>query len=267
MKTEFCPMQFRAHYLFLVLFMALVACSQDSSLKSQPGKSILNETQAIELVFPNNSSESVKHAIIWLHGLGATANDFPPIVPHLGLDPSRAIRFIFPQAPDRPITINGGYVMPGWYDIRGLDLSSKEDREGIEQSRAMVEQLISKQIELGVPANNIILAGFSQGGAVSYYTTARSEHKLAGLLALSTYLVFMDQTESEQSKVNLNTPVFSSHGTQDSVVPLALGQQSVEYLQDLGYSVAWQTYPMAHEVSLPQIKAIGEWINQIFANK
>ena len=262
MKTESVPI----YLLSLFLLPAISACAQDSSTQSQPGKSILNETRAIELVFPNET-EYVEHAIIWLHGLGATANDFPPIVPHLRLDNSRAIRFIFPQAPDRPITINGGYVMPGWYDIRGIDLASKEDREGVEQSRAMIEQLIEQQIAKGVPAENIILAGFSQGGAVSYYTAIRSQHKLAGLLALSTYLVFMDKTESEQSRVNLDTPVFSSHGSHDSVVPLALGQQSVEYLQSLGYAVDWQTYPMAHEVSMPQIQAIGQWINKVFTNE
>lgn len=248
-----------------ILILVVSGCKQDTSSSGTAGNIILSNIQTIELTFPSNDAKPVEHAIIWLHGLGATANDFPPIVPHLDLDASRAIRFIFPQAPDRPITINGGYVMPGWYDIRGLDLASKEDREGIEQSYALIERLIEEQVEQGVPANNIILAGFSQGGAVSYYSATRTQHQLAGVLALSTYLVFLDQTEKEQSKKNLATPVFASHGTQDQVVPLTLGQQSVEYLQGLGYSVDWKTYPMAHEVSLPQIKAIGAWINQVFS--
>ncbi len=224
----------------------------------------MNPAQTIELIFPTQDAKPVEHAIIWLHGLGATANDFPPIVPHLGLNTERPIRFIFPQAPNRPITINNGFVMPGWYDIKGIELASKEDREGVEESKQAVETLIAEQIELGIPSSNIILAGFSQGGAVTYYTGARSKHKLAGMLTLSTYLVFLDRTEQEQSGKNKNTPIFASHGTQDPVVPLALGQQSAETMQRLGYSVDWQTYPMQHEVSLPQIKAIGSWINKVF---
>ena len=253
---------------WLLALVWLSACQPDipSTTPITMEENMLNSSNTIELVFPQDAAPtSIKHSIIWLHGLGATADDFPPIVPHLGLDASRPIRFIFPQAPDRPITINGGMRMPGWYDIKGLDLAAKEDREGVEESKATVEALIQQQIDSGVPAENIILAGFSQGGAVTYYSGVRTQYKLAGLLTLSTYLVFLDQTEAEQSGVNQSSPIFASHGTQDPVVPVALGQQSVEALQGLGYSVQWQTYPMQHEVTLPQIEAIGQWINAVFS--
>lgn len=260
---------FKSHSatVLVVVLLTVINCMQAVSAKPRPTHNthILNKPSHIELIYPNQGATSIEHAIIWLHGLGATANDFPPIVPHLGLDPSRAIRFIFPQAPERPITINGGFVMPGWYDIRGMDIASKEDRDGIEESRQTVERLIQDQIDLGIPAQQIILAGFSQGGAVTYYTAARSQHKLAGVLTLSTYLVFLDQTAQEQSKVNIETPIFASHGSQDRVVPVSLGEQSAQHLQTLGYTVQWQTYPMEHEVTLPQIQAIGAWINQTFS--
>lgn len=254
-------MKFTLHVTLLIF---LTGCHD--SVLNQPvensERTALNQT--IELVFPSDNQAPVKHAIIWLHGLGATANDFPPIVPHLGLNPERPVRFIFPQAPNRPITVNGGMVMPGWYDIKGIDIASKEDRQGMEESRLTVESLIDEQIKLGVPSKNIILAGFSQGGAVTYYTGVRSQRKLAGMLPMSTYLVFKEQTAKEQSNINVDTPIFASHGTQDPVVPVELGQQSAEHLQSLEYSVEWQTYPMEHQVVIPQIKAIGEWINLTF---
>ena len=255
--------------ILLILHLAVTACQDQSPAYTNQREETppLNSAASIELIFPDSAApESIKHSIIWLHGLGATANDFPPIVPHLNLNKSRPIRFIFPQAPDRPITINGGMRMPGWYDIKGLDLAAKEDRDGVEQSRATVEALIQQQIDQGVPAENIILAGFSQGGAVTYYTGVRSQHRLAGLLTLSTYLVFLDQTEAEHSGVNKVAPIFASHGTHDPVVPVDLGQQSVEALKELGYSLQWQTYPMQHEVTLPQIQAIGQWINRVFSD-
>ena len=205
-----------------------------------------------------------RHAVIWLHGLGATANDFPPIVPELGLDADRPIRFIFPQAPDRPITINGGMRMPGWYDIKGMSIEDKEDAEGMAESRAMLDGLIQAQVDAGVPAGNIIIAGFSQGGAVTYFTGVRSQHKLAGMLTLSTYLPFADLTESEQHSANKETPIFASHGRYDPVVPMQLGKSSAELLQNMGYPLRWQEYPMEHNVIMEQIKDIGAWINEVF---
>lgn len=219
--------------------------------------------KTIELV---HGTGDVEHAIIWLHGLGASSNDFPPIVPELGLAAGRAIRFVFPQAPNRPITINGGMVMPGWYDIKGMRIQDKQDAEGMRQSQAMLEALIQQQVAQGVPSENIILAGFSQGGAVAFHTFLRSQHKFAGMLNLSTYLPFSDTVNVEQTKVNLASPIFVSHGTVDPVVPIALGENSVTLLRELGYQVTWKTYPMEHQVMMPQIVEIGQWINSVFKN-
>lgn len=207
---------------------------------------------------------TVTHAIIWLHGLGATADDFVPVLPHLGLPAEPTIRFVFPQAPDRPITVNNGQVMPGWYDIKGMDITDKEDLPGMSQSQNMLEALIDEQIARGVPSENIILVGFSQGGAVAYYTGIRTSHKIAGILALSTYLPFQRYTNTEQSGVNLSTPILAMHGIYDPVVPFAVGKQCAEELQALGYSVTWQEYPMEHSVLPEQIVDIGVWINKIF---
>ncbi len=231
--------------------------SNNTDLTSLPAGSI-------ELV---HGASDPTHAVIWLHGLGATANDFPPVVPELGLDSQRTIRFIFPQAPNRPITINGGMSMPGWYDIKGMSIEDKQDRAGLSQSQAMIDGLLDDLIDSGIPSKNIIIAGFSQGGAVSYFSGVRSKHKLAGLLTMSTYLPFDEQTQGEQSRVNVDTPIFASHGTHDPVVPIALGEMSVKRLTELGYSVKWQTYPMEHQVVMEQIKHIGRWINSVFADR
>lgn len=237
-------------------------------------KDINNMTQnSVKLTtLPANSIELIhgkgepNYAVIWLHGLGATANDFPGIVPELGLDSSKSIRFIFPQAPNRPITINGGMSMPGWYDIKGMSIEDKQDRQGMAESQAMVDGIIADLINGGMPSNHILLAGFSQGGAVTYYAGVRSEHQLAGLLPLSTYLPFDVDTQDEQSGANVQTPIFASHGTHDPVVPLQLGQTSVTLLNELGYTVRWETYPMEHQVIMQQIKDIGQWINMIFTD-
>jgi len=154
--------------------------------------------------------------------------------------------------------------MPGWYDIRGTSIEDKQDAVGMAESHEMLSGLIESQIEQGIGSENIILAGFSQGGAVTYFTGVRSKRKLGGLLTLSTYLPFDQDTQSQQSGVNLDTPIFASHGSYDAVVPLSMGKRSVELLRGLGYSVTWQTYPMEHQVSMEQIKAIGSWINEVF---
>ena len=216
---------------------------------------------SISLVHGEGAPE---YAIIWLHGLGATSNDFPPIVPELGLSENRSIQFVFPQAPNRPITINGGMSMPGWYDIKGMSIEDKQDAVGMRESQQLVESLIEELVAAGIPSENMILAGFSQGGAVTYYTGVRSGHKLAGLLTLSTYLPFEEMTKSEQSNVNLGAPIFASHGSRDPVVPISLGEASVSSLRELGYQVRWETYPMEHQVAMEQIQEIGRWINQVF---
>ena len=220
------------------------------------------KSKSIELV---HGEGVVEHAVIWLHGLGASANDFPPVVPELGLDKDRAIRFIFPQAPNRPITINGGMSMPGWYDIKGMDIKDKQDAIGMAESRKMLDELIGQQIESGVPSDNIIVAGFSQGGAVAYHTGLRSPHKLAGIMALSTYLAFAELVAAERSELNADIEILVNHGHYDQVVPINLAETSVDILTKLGYQIKYQTYPMEHQVVLPQIKDIGRWINQQFS--
>jgi len=219
---------------------------------------------SIELVHGDGAPT---HAIIWLHGLGATANDFPPIVPELGLLKSRTIRFIFPQAPDRPITINGGMRMPGWYDIKGMSIEDKQDAVGMKESQIMLDGIVEQQVSDGISSSNIILAGFSQGGAVTYFTGVRSSHKLAGLLTLSAYLPFDENTQAEQLEANQHTPIFASHGLHDQVVPLAMGKRSVDLLTQLGYNIKWKTYPMEHQVVMPQIEDIGRWINEVFSER
>ena len=216
----------------------------------------------IELV---HGQGSVEHAVIWLHGLGASSSDFPPVVPELGLDSHRSIRFIFPQAPNRPITINGGMTMPGWYDIKGMDIKDKQDAVGMAESQSLLNSLIDQQIKLGVPSENIIIAGFSQGGAVAYHTALRSPHKFAGVLALSTYLAFADNLSSERHDANNQTSIAIHHGSYDQVVPLDLGKMSAEKLISLGYGVEYKVYPMEHQVIMEQIKDIGRWINQQFS--
>jgi phospholipase/carboxylesterase len=245
--------------LFLVAFLLCSCNPPNSKLES---RAIKVEKHMIELV---HGSGEPTHAIIWLHGLGATADDFPPIVPELGLNDTPAIKFIFPQAPNRPITINGGMVMPGWYDIKGFSLEEKQDREGMDASREMLEGLVKEQIDLGIASNNIILAGFSQGGAVTYYTGIRSEHKFAGLLPLSTYMPFHEEAKEVESGVNKSTPIFASHGTVDPIVPVQMGNDSATLLKGLGYNVEFKTYPMQHQVMMEQIQDIGAWINKVFA--
>lgn len=245
------------------VFVAVALLGYNSIVHPQPSQneSIMLNNNTIELIQGNGQPS---HAIIWLHGLGATANDFPPIVPELGLAEDRVIRFVFPQAPDRPITINGGMVMPGWYDIKGMDIADKQDEVGMAESQATLESLIDAQIASGIASNNIIIAGFSQGGAVAYHTGVRTQHKLGGILALSTYIPFAEQVAAEHSKVNLQTPILANHGTHDNVVPIQLGQGSADLLADLGYLIKWQSYPMEHQVVMQQIKDIGIWINQTF---
>ena len=216
----------------------------------------------IELVYGEGN---VEHAVIWLHGLGASANDFPPVVPELGLDQHRAVRFIFPQAPNRPITINGGMSMPGWYDIKGMSIDDKQDAVGMAESQSLLNELVDQQVEQGVPSENIIIAGFSQGGAVAYHTALRSELKFAGVLALSTYLAFASDLATQRHEANNQTAILVNHGSNDQVVPMDLAEMSVGVLQELGYQVDYKTYPMEHQVVMDQIKDIGLWINQRFS--
>lgn len=200
-------------------------------------------------------------SVIWLHGLGADGNDFVPVIPELGLPADAAVRFVFPTAPSIPVTINGGYVMPAWYDILALDGEQREvDTAGIRASRAAVRALIAAENARGIPCSRIVLAGFSQGGAIAWHAGLTHEMPLAGIIALSTYLPAPDLVRAELNPACLTTPLFAAHGRHDDVVPLSMGRAAVAEVEALGGQVAWQDYPMAHNVSLDELKAIGAWL-------
>lgn len=201
-------------------------------------------------------------AIIWLHGLGADGHDFEPIVPQLGLSKDTPVRFIFPHAPHRPITLNGGMVMRGWYDISGMEIIRHEDTAGIEASAQILRDLIDAQEAQGIPSERIILAGFSQGGAVVLFAGLRHHKKLAGIMALSTYLPLSDRTDDEVSKQNRETPIFMAHGLYDPIIALPIAEASRAVLQKLDYNVEWRTYGMPHSVSPEEISDISVWLNK-----
>ncbi|HVJ29786.1 MAG TPA: alpha/beta fold hydrolase [Gammaproteobacteria bacterium] len=197
-------------------------------------------------------------AVLWLHGLGADGHDFEPIVPELGL--RLPARFVFPHAPVRPVTINGGMQMRAWYDILGFDRRAKEDAAGIRASAAAITELIDREIERGMSSDRIVLAGFSQGGAIALHTALREPRPLAGVLALSTYLPLPATLASERSTANAGIPLFMAHGTDDPVLPLGLAEFSRGALEALGYVVDWHAYPMAHSVCMEEVSAIGAWL-------
>lgn len=199
-------------------------------------------------------------SVIWLHGLGADGHDFEPIVPALQLPAQAGVRFLFPHAPVRPVTINGGMQMRAWYDILALGLDSAEDADGIEASRAEVETLIAAEQAAGIAPDRIVLAGFSQGGAIALHAALRHPRRLAGVVGLSTYLPLRDRLDDETSPANQDIPVFMAHGSLDPMVPQQLGEWSRDRLQDSGYAVAWHSYPMQHEVVLDEIRDLGAWL-------
>lgn len=199
-------------------------------------------------------------AVIWLHGLGADGHDFAPIVPELGLPSGLALRFIFPHAPLLPVTINNGYVMPAWYDVKSLDLRQIEDEAGIRASQQRVEALIRREAARGIPAARIVLAGFSQGGAIALHTALRQTAPLGGVLALSTYLPLVENAIDEASVHARQTPIFMAHGRSDPVVPYALGAASRDMLLKLGYAVDWHEYGMPHSVCEEELRDIQVWL-------
>ena len=204
----------------------------------------------------NNKPEA---AIIWLHGLGADGNDFVPILPELGLD-GLSLRFIFPNADSMPVSINNGMVMPAWYDIRAANLLEQEDKTGTVKSQLRINAIIDEQIKQDIDSNHIILAGFSQGGAIALYTGLRFASTLGGIIALSTYLPFADSTKQQAHNSNLGVPIFMAHGTQDPVVSVNAGRNSKTQLEQLGYRVQWHEFAMQHSVHPDEITLIGKWI-------
>lgn len=210
----------------------------------------------------NETAANPVYSIIWLHGLGADGHDFASIVPELVSPQWPALRFVFPHAPVRPVTVNNGVAMRAWYDIYGFDRLSQQDEAGVRQSIAQVDALIAREQERGVPSERILLAGFSQGGAIALSAGLRHAQKLAGVIALSTYLPIADSLAAERSAANASTPIFWGHGTFDPVVVLQRGVDSRTVLEALGYHVAWHTYPMAHAVHPEEIADLRQWIGE-----
>ncbi|WP_151671025.1 alpha/beta hydrolase [Nitrincola schmidtii] len=211
-------------------------------------------------MLPNLTLEPKQPAdscVIWLHGLGADGHDFAPVVPELNLPVSLATRFIFPHAPEIPVTINGGMVMPAWYDILEMQLERKIDIEQLNSSADEIVKIINQQIDLGIPAERIIVAGFSQGGAVAYQVALSFPEALGGLLALSTY--FATEKTIRKHPANQNIPILIMHGSHDDIVPESLGTKAKIHLTGLNYKVDYVSYPMPHSVCLEQIKQIGKW--------
>lgn len=203
--------------------------------------------------------------VIWLHGLGADGNDFAPIVPELNLPAELAVRFIFPHAPTMPVTVNGGSVMPAWYDIMAMEIDREIDTAGLMQSAQAINAFISRELERGIDSKRVVIAGFSQGGAVAYQVALSHEKQLGGLLAMSTYLATADIIT--YSETNKTIPIQIQHGVYDPVVPEQLGRKSASQLTKQGYKANYQTYPMEHAVCLEQIGDISQWLQSILLAK
>ena len=204
-------------------------------------------------------------SIVWLHGLGADGNDFAPIVPELVRPGWPALRFVFPHAPVRPVTLNGGMRMRAWYDIRDLELHTRADEAGVRESIAQVDELIAREATRGIAADRVFLAGFSQGGAIALAAALRREAALAGVVALSTYLPLGNATGAEATPAGKRTPVFMAHGTQDPMVRHAWGEASRDALRALGVPVDWHAYPMPHSVCAEEVRDLGDWLDARFA--
>jgi len=212
--------------------------------------------QTIEI----ETAANPRHAVIWLHGLGADGHDFEPIVPQLVDRAWPALRFVFPNAPVRPITINGGMAMRAWYDISGLEIAQRQDEAGIRESIRLVGELIEREVARGVAAQNILLAGFSQGGAIVLGGGVRYPQRLGGIIALSTYLPLAEKTDVEAAPANRDVPVFMAHGMLDPTISHALGEMSRDYLAQRGYNVEWHAYSMAHQVCAEEIDDLKRWL-------
>ena len=230
--------------------------SPESAAGFSPKGQNLPPLETVELTSGPNPTVSV----IWLHGLGADGHDFEPLVPHLSWPGAPDIRFIFPHAPVRPVTVNGGMPMRAWYDILSMDAERGHDRGGIEQSIRQVRSLLEQEQERGIHASRIILAGFSQGGAIALLLGLKYPHRLAGLIALSTYLLYGDTLREQVPEENSDLPLFMAHGSFDPIVPLALGDAARKQLDALGFPLEWHTYPMPHSVCPEEVADITAWL-------
>jgi len=198
-------------------------------------------------------SSTAQAAVVWMHGLGADGHDFESLVPELQLPPSLAVRFVFPHAPVRPVTINGGHRMRAWYDVAGFDRRAAQDERGIRESAEAIGALVARERERGIAASRILVAGFSQGGAMALFTALRWPERLGAILALSTYLPLADTLRDELHPANAGVPIFMAHGQLDAVLPQSLGEASRDALRVLGCTVDWHSYPMPHSVCLEEI--------------
>lgn len=203
------------------------------------------------------------HSIIWLHGLGADGHDFEPVIPELALPRELAVRFVFPHAPVRPVTLNGGYRMRAWFDIKSIDRNGPLDRDGLLEAMGGVDALVAREIERGVPVERIVLAGFSQGGALALSSALRSEKRFAGILGLSTFLMSPEAVELPFGKANHATPLFLAHGRQDPVVPYSLGLATRDYLVKEGYAPEWHEYDMPHSVCAAELQDIRAFLLRV----
>jgi phospholipase/carboxylesterase len=213
-----------------------------------------------------DSRDPAQYSVIWMHGLGATGHDFPPIVPHLEIPERTPVRFIFPHAPSKPVTINNGFVMPAWYDIFDADLRQRYDLAGVEASSKQITELMNREVERGVPFERQVLAGFSQGGAMAMYMALRIPEQLAGVIALSCYMVSEDTVEQDATPAGRSRRAFLAHGELDPMVPLEGGVWAQDQLKTLGWDVTWNTYPMQHEVCMEEIRDLGAWLRETLSD-
>ena len=216
-----------------------------------------NESEQAVILEPASPADA---AVIWLHGLGADGHDFVPIVEELRLPSTMAVRFIFPHARPRPVTINNGFVLRAWYDITSLGPDRKEDEAGIRESADVVRAYVEQENARGIASDRIVIAGFSQGGAIALQAALRHPQRLAGVMALSTYLPLQQTLATEASPANRDVPILMCHGLRDNMVPATLGKSSRDVLQGLGYTVEWQAYPMEHSVCMEEVLDISKWL-------
>ena len=233
-------------------------CGENGGMTTSSASAVLDTVE-------QETGPSPQWSVLWLHGLGADGHDFAPLVPELVRPGWPALRFVFPHAPVRAVTINNGVRMRAWYDIVGMDFPTRADSAGIEESILQVEALIAREQARGIAPERLLLAGFSQGGAITLAAGLRRQVPLAGLIALSTYLPGATQARTHLAPAATAQPVFMAHGTGDPVIPIVHAEQSARALEDLGFGVQWHRYPMAHQVCAEEIRDLGDWMAARFA--
>ena len=236
------------------------ACLQQTQCRRKLHGMMTRLLDAVEI----NPAQTPQACLIWLHGLGADGHDFEPLIPELRLVDEFAVRVVLPHAPHRPVTINGGMLMRAWYDVLSLEFGQAEDRSGIEESEQQLLALIAREVENGIPAKRVVLAGFSQGGAMALHTGLRYPQPFAGILALSCYLPLAELLDRESCETSRAVPIMMAHGISDPLIPLALAEQSRDRLRQRGYTVDWHTYPMPHAVYPQEIRDIRLWLETRF---